>query len=44
MTPSVLDQLLAGAEDNRVHYQRALALPGATDVALIDDAINAGCR
>lgn len=40
-TLSVLDQLLAGAEDNRVHYQRALALLGATDVALIDDAVDA---
>ena len=40
-TLSVLDQLLAGAEDNRVHYQRALDLLGATDVALIDDAIDA---
>ncbi|MDA2991101.1 MAG: DNA polymerase III subunits gamma/tau, partial [Actinomycetota bacterium] len=38
-TLSVLDQLLAGG--NRVHYQRALALLGATDVALIDDAIDA---
>jgi DNA polymerase-3 subunit gamma/tau len=40
-TLSVLDQLLAGAQDNRVHYQRALALLGATDVALIDDAVDA---
>ena len=40
-TLSVLDQLLAGAEDNRVHYQRALALLGATDVGLIDDAVDA---
>jgi DNA polymerase-3 subunit gamma/tau len=40
-TLSVLDQLLAGAEDNRVHYQRALALLGATDIALIDDAVDA---
>ena len=40
-TLSVLDQLLAGAESNRVHYQRALALLGATDIALIDDAIDA---
>ncbi len=40
-TLSVLDQLLAGADGNRVHYQRALALLGATDVALIDDAIDA---
>jgi DNA polymerase-3 subunit gamma/tau len=40
-TLSVLDQLLAGADDNRVHYPRALALLGATDVALIDDAVDA---
>ncbi len=38
---SVLDQLLAGAEGNQVTYQRALALLGATDVALIDDAVDA---
>jgi len=40
-TLSVLDQLLAGADGNRVHYPRALALLGATDVALIDDAVDA---
>ena len=40
-TLSVLDQLLAGAEGKRVEYQRALALLGATDVALIDDAVDA---
>ncbi|OYN79490.1 DNA polymerase III subunits gamma/tau [Mycolicibacterium sphagni] len=40
-TLSVLDQLLAGAEGNHVAYQRALALLGATDVALIDDAVDA---
>ena len=40
-TLSVLDQLLAGAEDDRVPYQRALALLGATDVALIDEAVEA---
>jgi DNA polymerase-3 subunit gamma/tau len=40
-TLSVLDQLLAGAEDNRITYPRALALLGATDVALIDDAVDA---
>jgi DNA polymerase-3 subunit gamma/tau len=40
-TLSVLDQLLAGASGNRVEYQRALALLGATDVALIDDAVDA---
>jgi DNA polymerase-3 subunit gamma/tau len=38
---SVLDQLLAGADENRVAYPRALALLGATDVALIDDAVDA---
>jgi DNA polymerase III subunit gamma/tau len=40
-TLSVLDQLLAGAEGNRVTYQRALGLLGATDVALIDEAVEA---
>ncbi|MGV0835733.1 DNA polymerase III subunits gamma/tau [Mycolicibacterium thermoresistibile] len=40
-TLSVLDQLLAGADGNHVSYQRALGLLGATDVALIDDAVDA---
>jgi DNA polymerase-3 subunit gamma/tau len=40
-TLSVLDQLLSGADGNRVGYQRALGLLGATDVALIDDAVDA---
>ncbi|BBY06108.1 DNA polymerase III subunits gamma/tau [Mycobacterium noviomagense] len=40
-TLSVLDQLLAGADSNRVTYQRALGLLGATDVALIDEAVDA---
>ncbi len=44
-TLSVLDQLVAGSEDGpggpRVTYQRALGLLGATDVALIDDAVDA---
>lgn len=40
-TLSVLDQLLAGAEGDRVTYQRALGLLGATDIALIDDAVDA---
>ena len=40
-TLSVLDQLLAGADGNRVEYGRALSLLGATDVALIDDAVDA---
>ena len=38
---SVLDQLVAGADDNHVTYQRALGLLGATDVALIDEAVDA---
>jgi DNA polymerase III subunit gamma/tau len=40
-TLSVLDQLLAGAEGDHVTYQRALGLLGATDVALIDDTVDA---
>ena len=44
-TLSVLDQLLAGSETgeagNHISYQRALALLGATDVALIDVAVDA---
>jgi DNA polymerase III subunit gamma/tau len=44
-TLSVLDQLLAGSEagpnGNRISYQRALGLLGATDVALIDEAVDA---
>ena len=40
-TLSVLDQLLAGAEGDRIGYQRALGLLGATDVALIDEAVDA---
>ncbi len=44
-TLSVLDQLVAGSDDGPdgpyVTYQRALGLLGATDVALIDDAVDA---
>ncbi|WP_264892704.1 DNA polymerase III subunits gamma/tau, partial [Mycobacterium kiyosense] len=40
-TLSVLDQLVAGSDGGRVSYQRALGLLGATDVALIDDAVDA---
>ncbi|MET0699941.1 MAG: DNA polymerase III subunit gamma and tau, partial [Mycobacterium sp.] len=44
-TLSVLDQLLAGSDTtptgNHIAYQRALALLGATDIALIDDAVEA---
>jgi DNA polymerase III subunit gamma/tau len=42
---SVLDQLVAGSEVGpdgpRLTYQRALGLLGATDVALIDEAVDA---
>ncbi|WFR72645.1 DNA polymerase III subunit gamma and tau [Prescottella defluvii] len=38
---SVLDQLLAGAGEEGVTYARALALLGVTDVALIDEAVDA---
>ena len=40
-TLSVLDQLLAGADGNRVAYPRALSLLGATDMALIDASVDA---
>ncbi|MBP2475327.1 DNA polymerase-3 subunit gamma/tau [Crossiella equi] len=40
-TQSVLDQLLAGAGPQGVTYDRAIALLGVTDVALIDDAVDA---
>ena len=46
-TLSVLDQLLAGSDGKVVAYSRALALLGATDLALIDasvDALAAGRR
>ena len=38
---SVLDQLLAGAGPEGVTYDRAVALLGVTDVALIDDVVDA---
>ncbi|MFT4201847.1 DNA polymerase III subunit gamma and tau, partial [Gordonia sp. (in: high G+C Gram-positive bacteria)] len=38
---SILDQLLAGAGDDGVTYERALSLLGVTDVALIDEAVDA---
>jgi DNA polymerase III subunit gamma/tau len=40
-TLSVLDQLLAGAGAEGVTYERAVALLGVTDVALIDDMVDA---
>ena len=38
---SVLDQLVAGAGPEGVTYERAVALLGVTDVALIDDVVDA---
>ena len=40
-TQSVLDQLLAGAGPDGIGYARAVALLGVTDVALIDDMVDA---
>ncbi|WP_106181452.1 DNA polymerase III subunit gamma and tau [Prauserella shujinwangii] len=40
-TQSVLDQLLAGAGPDGITYDRAVALLGVTDVALIDDMVDA---
>ena len=40
-TQSVLDQLLAGAGPEGISYPRAVALLGVTDVALIDDMVDA---
>ncbi|WP_211261603.1 DNA polymerase III subunit gamma and tau [Pseudonocardia acaciae] len=40
-TLSVMDQLIAGAGEEGVTYERAVALLGVTDVALIDDAVDA---
>jgi len=38
-TLSVMDQLLAGAGDEGVTYERAISLLGVTDVALIDEMV-----
>jgi DNA polymerase III subunit gamma/tau len=40
-TLSVLDQLVAGAGPEGVTYERAVALLGVTDVALLDDTVDA---
>ena len=39
-TQSILDQLLAGAGPEGVTYERAVALLGVTDAALIDDMVD----
>jgi DNA polymerase-3 subunit gamma/tau len=38
---SLLDQLIAGSDDNRVTYERAVGLLGYTDAALLDLVIDA---
>jgi len=38
---SIMDQLLAGADESGVSYPRAVALLGVTDVELIDAAVDA---
>ena len=38
---SVLDQLAAGAGDDGISYERALAILGYTDTALLDDTVDA---
>ncbi len=40
-TLSVLDQLIAGSDGPRVEYERAVALLGYTNAALLDDVIDA---
>ncbi len=40
-TLSLLDQLIAGSESNRVEYERAVALLGYTHGALLSEAIDA---
>ncbi|GAA3509590.1 DNA polymerase III subunit gamma and tau [Georgenia daeguensis] len=39
-TLSVLDQLLAGAQETGLDYERAVALLGYTDSALLDDVVD----
>lgn len=38
---SVLDQLMAGSDDQGVTYERAISLLGFTDATLLDDAVDA---
>ncbi|PZE68174.1 DNA polymerase III subunit gamma and tau [Curtobacterium sp. MCBD17_021] len=40
-TLSLLDQLMAGSEDGAIAYERAVALLGYTDAALLDDVVDA---
>ncbi|WP_175084303.1 DNA polymerase III subunit gamma and tau [Candidatus Frankia nodulisporulans] len=41
---SVLDQLLAGADDDGLHYERAVTLLGMTDGVLLDETVDALAR
>jgi DNA polymerase-3 subunit gamma/tau len=43
-TLSLLDQLIAGSEDESVEYERAVALLGYTHAALLDEVIDAVAR
>jgi DNA polymerase-3 subunit gamma/tau len=38
---SILDQLLAGSDENGIRYERAVALLGYTDASLLDEVISA---
>ncbi|NEM92170.1 DNA polymerase III subunit gamma and tau [Galbitalea soli] len=40
-TLSLLDQLMAGSEDSRIEYERAVALLGYTHGALLDEVVDA---
>ncbi|GAA3876239.1 hypothetical protein GCM10022381_18620 [Leifsonia kafniensis] len=40
-TLSLLDQLMAGSDDNSVEYERAVSLLGYTHASLLDDAVDA---
>jgi DNA polymerase III subunit gamma/tau len=40
-TLSILDQLLAGSDESGIRYDRAIALLGYTDAALIDEIVDA---
>ncbi len=40
-TLSVIDQLIGGAHDGGVDYQRAVALLGYTDTTMLDQCVDA---
>ncbi|WP_019631666.1 DNA polymerase III subunit gamma and tau [Actinomadura atramentaria] len=43
-TLSILDQLLAGSDENGITYARAVSLLGYTDAALLDEVVGAFAR